>query len=505
MDSTARPTIDAAHWLAFFNAMPGALAVTRRADGRLLAVSDGWCDMLGIAREDALGRTTVELGVWDDNADRQSFLARLAEPGRIHVLRKGKPGQRHARFHSTVLPLMGEEWLLVNIVDAEAEAQTLARLAEQNSLLQRIASRVPGIMYLARVTPDNRSTFVFISEVARQMLQLRPDERTDDARALFARVHPQDLPVLQASLREAAAHEGQVWRFSFRVCLPDGQQRWHQVDAIPVHEPSGSVLWYGFTSDATEQREAQAEIEALNASLERRVTERTADLEQTLRDLEAMAYSMAHDLRTPLRSINGFAALVRDHERHQLSPAGQQAVDRIVGASARMGHMLTGLLEWTQVVRCNLHPCTIDMAALVHETAVMLGLPDAGVTCHVHDLPDAYGDPTLLRQAMQHLLDNAVKFSRGAAHPTIHVDHDTATGAYRIRDNGMGFDPALAQQMFLPFQRVHTDPTLPGLGMGLAIVSRIVQRHGGSVRATCEPGEGSIFWLNLGNLPVPQD
>ncbi len=483
-----------------FDAMPAPLAVTRRSDGLVLAVNRAWCELLGIAREAAVGRTSIELGIWRNEADRAHYLAHLQDPTRVLTFSAGLPGQRHVRMHSALLHVDGEDWILVHITDAEPEARAQTRLDEQRDLLQRIAARVPGMTYLAWRKPDGDTEFVFISEVARDMMQLAPHEPTNDPRVLFSRIHPDDRDAVFARL-DAAGREGRPYHDHYRVCLPDGSQRWHQTDATAAPAPDGGLLWHGFTTDVTREREAQAQVAAENALLEQRVAERTADLQRTLGDMEAVAYSIAHDLRTPLRSINGFAALARDGEA-ALSPGGREALDRIVQASNRMGHMLSDLLDLLAVVRLDLHPDEVDMAALAEHTAGALGLRAAGVQLEMDALPPAWGDAPLLRQALHHLLDNAAKFSRQAMPPCIHVGYDAAQQAYRVRDNGVGFDPARAERLFEPFQRLHNDPAQPGLGIGLAIVARIAQRHGGRVWAESTPGAGACFWLRLGERPL---
>ncbi len=500
-DSATSPTQRCSAALGtVFDAMPTALAVTRRSDGLVLAVNQAWSALLHLPREAAVGRTSIELGVWRDEAARQRYFERAQDPERILTFLAGTPHERRVRMRSAPLAMDGEEWVLVAITDAEAEAQARTRLEEQQTLLQRIAAHVPGMTYLAWRKPDGDTAFVFISEVARSMMQLAPHERTDDPQALFSRIHPQDRQAVFDTL-DQAAREGRSYRAHYRVCLPDGQVRWHQTDASPTPAPDGGTLWHGFTSDVTEEQRLRAQIEAQNSTLERRVAERTADLQRTLSDMEAVAYSIAHDLRTPLRSINGFAALVRDEEGAALSGAGREALDRIVQASGRMGRMLSDLLALLEVVRLDLHPVDVDMGALAEQAAEGLCLRAAGVQLQVDALPPAWGDAALLRQALHHLLDNAAKYSRHQPTPVIQVDYDAAQQAYVVRDNGIGFDPLLATRLFEPFQRLHNDPIYPGLGIGLAIVARIAQRHGGRVWAESAPGAGAAFWLRVCERP----
>jgi signal transduction histidine kinase len=167
-----------------------------------------------------------------------------------------------------------------------------------------------------------------------------------------------------------------------------------------------------------------------------------------------------------------------------------------------MGRMLSDLLALLEVVRLDLHPAEVDMNTLVDGVAGSLGLPDAGVPLERDDLPPAWGDTALLRQALHHLLDNAAKFSRHVPSPRIQVGYDSTRRAYRVSDNGIGFDPSLSTRLFEPFQRLHNDPAYPGLGIGLAIVARIAQRHGGRVWAESAPGAGATFWLRVCERPA---
>jgi signal transduction histidine kinase len=241
-------------------------------------------------------------------------------------------------------------------------------------------------------------------------------------------------------------------------------------------------------------------LATLNSSLERMVQERTASLERTLRDMEAIAYSIAHDLRSPLRSVNGFASVLIDTELAQLSPSGVQMLARIVNASQRMGQMLTEMLDVLAVVRADLADGDVDMAAIARDIDGQLGLRAGGVALTIDAMPMARGDEKLIKQALRNLMDNAWKYARERSPPRVHVGFDAGQGAYFVRDNGMGFDMARAAKLFGLFQRLHTDASIPGLGIGLAIASRIVERHGGRLWAESTAGEGATFWIAL---PMP--
>jgi signal transduction histidine kinase len=242
---------------------------------------------------------------------------------------------------------------------------------------------------------------------------------------------------------------------------------------------------------------AQEQVRALNASLEQRVGERTAELERSMRDMEAISYSIAHDLRAPLRSVNGFAAIVLDEEAARLSPTGREMFERIARSSRNMGQMITDMLELLRVVRVELDAVPVDMQALAQSVAESLAPQSAHARIGIQTLPQALGDATLLRQVLSNLMDNALKYSRHLASPELQVGFESARRAYFVRDNGMGFDMAHADKLFGLFQRLHAGSDVPGMGVGLAIVARIVERHGGRIWAESAPGEGATFWLKL--------
>jgi signal transduction histidine kinase len=249
--------------------------------------------------------------------------------------------------------------------------------------------------------------------------------------------------------------------------------------------------------DISDRVAAQEQIRALNASLEQRVLERTAELERSMRDMEAISYSIAHDLRAPLRSVNGFAQVIAEEEAARLSEQGREMFSRISRSARNMGQMITDMLELLRVVQVELEPQPVDMAALAHAVAEALGPQAPAARIEVQALPLAMGDATLLRQVLSNLIDNALKYSRQQALPHVVVGHDASQRAYFVRDNGIGFDMARAAKLFGLFQRLHVQTDVPGMGVGLAIVSRIVERHGGRVWAESAPGQGATFWFNL--------
>ncbi|MGE0097767.1 MAG: PAS domain-containing protein [Hydrogenophaga sp.] len=258
-----------------------------------------------------------------------------------------------------------------------------------------------------------------------------------------------------------------------------------------------ALFMSGTHIDISERVAAQEQVRALNASLEQRVSERTAALERSMRDMEAISYSIAHDLRAPLRSVNGFAAIVLEEEADRLSAQGRDMFQRIARSARNMGQMLTDMLELLRVVRVELDAVPVDMRELALSVSEALSPQVPQARIDVGTLPHAMGDATLLRQVFSNLMDNALKYSHHQPIPHVVAGFDANQRAYFVRDNGMGFDMAHAEKLFGLFQRLHPGSEVPGMGVGLAIVARIIERHGGRIWAESAPGQGATFFFRL--------
>jgi two-component system sensor kinase len=236
------------------------------------------------------------------------------------------------------------------------------------------------------------------------------------------------------------------------------------------------------------------------------VAGRTAQLETAIKELEAFSYSVSHDLRAPLRGVDGYVRILQEEYGDRLDAEGKRLIGVASSEARRMGRLIDDLLAFSRVSRHQTELRQVDMGALaraVFEDLVKAS-PGAVPSLELQDLPPALGDAAMLRQVFANLLGNALKFSRHQAEPIIEVGFTQGVGetTYFVRDNGAGFDEKHAEKLFGVFQRLHSEEEFEGTGIGLALVQRIVHRHGGVVRAEGRPGAGAAFYFTL---PTPKE
>jgi light-regulated signal transduction histidine kinase (bacteriophytochrome) len=226
------------------------------------------------------------------------------------------------------------------------------------------------------------------------------------------------------------------------------------------------------------------------------------ELETQNAELDAFSYSVSHDLRAPLRAIDGFSRLLLDEYASHLPPEGRRYAGLVRKNTQDMGKLIDGLLSFSRLGNQQLDKRTVDMEALAHELVQELGMESEGraVEISIAPLPAARADPTLVRQVLANLLLNAFKYTRGEQTATIEVGTEVegSEPVYFVRDNGVGFDMRYADKLFKVFQRLHRAEDYEGTGLGLALVARIVKRHGGRIWVDAALGEGATFYFTLG-------
>jgi PAS domain S-box-containing protein len=326
---------------------------------------------------------------------------------------------------------------------------------------------------------------------------------------------PESWSRLQAAV-EAALQMGESYELDLEFIRPDGTTRWAHCFGGRTVDADGRVEGLqGTVHDVTERKQAEEEIRRLNAELLGRVVSRTAQRDAFNRELETFAYSAAHDLRAPLRAIDGFSEILAEDAAERLTPDELGYLKRVRAAAQRMARMLDDLTGLSKVTRRPVDRRTVDVSALAGEVAEELraAWPERRVDFVVAPGMTAAADPALLRVILAQLLDNAWKFTRGRAEARIEVGVRTGDGeigvadepVFFVRDDGAGFDMRRAQHLFGAFQRFHAGGEFEGEGIGLAIVQRLVLRHDGRVWAQAEVGEGATFFFTLGEAQPVRD
>jgi signal transduction histidine kinase len=249
-----------------------------------------------------------------------------------------------------------------------------------------------------------------------------------------------------------------------------------------------------------ELRRTEDMMRRLNVDLERQVDERTRQLTEANRELEAFSQSVSHDLRAPLRAINGFGNVLLEEHGAELAPQARAYIDKILSAGVRMEQLIADLMRLSHASVSELRVTVVDLSKLATAAIAELRAAEPARQVEVEIAPDmkCNGDPQLLRIALENLLGNAWKFTRNAAQPKIEIGPIAGTtDGFFVRDNGAGFEPSQAKNLFAPFRRLHSPSQFPGTGVGLSIVQRIIRRHGGRICAEAEVGRGATFSFNV--------
>jgi len=329
-----------------------------------------------------------------------------------------------------------------------------------------------------------------------------PQEFGATYEAFLGFVHPDDRDYVQSCVNEALI-EKRPYSIDHRILLPDGAEKVVHEQGEVTFDPSGKPLkMSGTVQDITERKRAEDEVRKLAAELEERVARRTAQLEAANSELEAFSYSVAHDLKSPLRIISGFSQMLLKDYSERLDTTGADYLRRLHAASHRMGQLIDALLKLSQVMKAEMRSERVYLSGMARAIAADLRRvqPERKAEFVIEENLSAQGDSGLLRIVMENLVGNAWKFTGKRDVARIEFgsagERDGRT-VFFVRDNGAGFEMKYAEKLFDPFQRLHGPDEFPGTGIGLATVSRIIQRHGGEIWAEGEKDRGAAFYFTL--------
>jgi PAS domain S-box-containing protein len=400
-------------------------------------------------------------------------------------------GQRHLWVRTIGYAERGPDGEVVTVQGAFQDISTTRAAAEYNRELAERLTMTLESMTDAFFTIDREWRFTYLNSEAARVLQRDRD-------ALIGNVIWAEFPEsigsdIHRRYEEALTDNVPVELETFYPPL----QIWVQLRAFP--SPQGLAVSF---RDVSDRVRSHAAILRLNAELEDRVRSRTAELQAANRELETFAYSVAHDLRSPLAAMNCFAQMLQETERAVLSERGVHYVQRIRAAATQMDNMTKGLLELARVSKTRLRQEPVDLGEIAGVLFADLRAQSPGRKTDIvlHPRLCVVGDEVLLTQLMSNLVGNAWKFTWQKAVTRIEVGafHDEAGQiVYFVRDNGAGFDMAHADRLFEPFQRLHSNTEFDGTGVGLATVQRIVSRHQGRVWAEAAPGKGATIYFTL--------
>ena len=451
--------------------------------------------MTGWSDEEIKKINRIELMHPDDvGAFMQTTLQVLANPGKPFPLRfrsRHKDGH-YIWIEGTSTNMLHDEsikGIVANFRDITQAKEAEEKLMKSEKIYRTIASSIPGSVivlidhdyrYLL-VEGDMLEKFGYVKEdlLGKRAEEVLPNERFETMLPLFKRVF------------EGEAFSDEINRAGYDII-----RRF-----VPLKDENNFVYAAMIVSiDITELKNAQQQILELNRGLEEKIIERTEELRKTNEELESFSYSVSHDLRSPLRAVGGFAKILEEEYHNVLDDEGKRLLTVVRENAKKMGLLIDDLLSFSRLGRKEIHKTKVDMKTLAENIADEFKSSLNGkVEIKISDLHSAMADSALINQALMNLISNAVKYSSEKEKSVIEIISEKQNGEiiFSVSDNGIGFDMQYAPKLFGVFQRLHSDEKFEGTGVGLAIVHRIIMRHGGRVWATGKPGEGATFYFSL--------
>jgi PAS domain S-box-containing protein len=450
-------------------------------------------------------------GVHPDDRQRLAEAAEHADENGMYQTeyRMIRPDGRLVWIRGRGFPLYGADGRM-RYMAGFAEDVTLARASEAleqahrlaQERLERLVATAPGAVNSYCRDSHGHGRFTFASPAIKELLGVDAATLVERGIDLLDLVHADDRAMVAESLQRSA-ELGSAWLATFRVPHTAAGERCLEAHSMPVRESEGGVTWHGFLIDITERRRAEQEIRSLNIDLERRVAERTSELEIQHREMESFAYSVSHDLKAPLRGIDGYSRLLESDHADKLDEEGRFFIAMIRKAAGHMGELIDDLLAYSRIERGRpkLAPVAAApvVAAVVDSVAPEIAAGAVALRSDVEPGLRVLGEQEGLVLALRNLLENAVKFTAGRPDRAIEVGARRSQGQvlFWVRDNGPGFDMRYHDRIFEIFQRLHRAEEFEGTGVGLAIVRKAVERMQGKVWAESAKGQGAVFYIRL--------
>jgi len=466
-------------------------------NGRLRDVNHAYERMLGYAPGEMLGMNLADIEKFEEPAEVEDRLARIANQGQDFF----ETSHRHKNGYTvdfevavTAATIDQDTFIFSFMRDVTDRNKALADLRESQARLHALTTLAPAGIFRT----DTQGHTTYVNEHWAELTgipELQP--RGDD---WLTYLHADDHEKILKHWSDRLANRT-VFRDEYRYQRPQGSLVWVYCVANPQYDQRGEFIGYiGALTNITARKQAQAELESYRDHLEELVDARTAELRVAVSEQESFSYSVSHDLRSPLRTIDGFSHMLLDEYSDVLDAEGRKCLTRVRAASQRMGHLIDALLNLSRTSRRKMRRETVNLSNIANDILRRLRTTDPGRDAQllVAENLRANGDSALLRVVLENLLSNAWKYSNKQEQTVIEVQRiDGQKSGFLVRDNGVGFDMNYVGNLFKPFQRLHTFEEFEGTGIGLATVVRIIERHGGRVWAESEEGNGATFYFTV--------